>query len=99
MRSHFENKQCGECGSDDLAHFVEWYSGQIPAGIEGEIICRGCSYWEKLLSVADASDVFETSHWVVLEAGTGKYSDPMDRAGTTTYRDPDAENYARFGIE
>jgi hypothetical protein len=99
MRSKFENHKCGECGSEDLAHFVEWYSGQIPAGIEGEIICRGCSYWEKVLTVVDTSDIFDTPNWVVLEAGRGKYNNPMEQAGTTTYRDPEAENYARFGIE
>src|SRR5690349_15759338 len=99
MQSKFENHQCGECGSQDLAQFVEWYSGQVPAGVEGHIACNGCGYWEKSLSLSQAEDVFDTPNWVVLEAGRGRYSSAEEREKTIFFRDPEAATYARFGIE
>jgi len=99
MQSKFEDRKCGECGSEDLAHVAEWYAGQIPAGIEGEIACRGCFYWEKVLTVSAAEDVLDTRHWVVLDAGRGQYHDPQEREQTIIYRNPEAANYPRFGVE
>jgi hypothetical protein len=99
MHSKFENHQCGECGSTDLAQRAEWYSGQVPAGVEGHIACNGCGYWEKTLSVAPAEDALDTNNWVVLEAGRGKYDSPEAREKTIFFRDPEAANYARFGVE
>lgn len=98
MESKFKNRRCSECGSDNLAHIAEWYSGEIPIGVEGEIACRGCFYWEKLLTIEAASDILDTPHWVVLEAGRGQYTNPEEQAQTVIYRNPDADTYPRFGV-
>jgi hypothetical protein len=98
MKSQFENKTCGKCGSHNLAHFAEWYSGQIPAGIEGFIGCRECQYWERILTLADAADVFDGDHWIVLKAGQGSFSREEEQDKTITYQDPEESKYPRFGV-
>jgi hypothetical protein len=98
MESNFKNQVCGKCGSTNLAHFTDWYSGTIPAGIEGFIGCRDCQYWEQLLSIADAESELDAVHWTVLAAGQGSYRGSEEREKTITYRNPDAEQYPRFGV-
>jgi hypothetical protein len=98
MQSKFENKKCGTCGSDNSAHFVEWYSDQIPAGVEGFIGCRECQYWERVLSVSEAGSVLETKHWIVIETGQGSFSGSEERERTSTYRNPEADQYPRYGV-
>jgi ribosomal protein S27AE len=98
MKSTFENRKCPKCGGEHLAHVADWYSGTIPVGITGRIGCQDCYYWESLVSVQESDDVFDTTQWVVLEAGQGKYSSEAERQATITYRNPEADKYARFGI-
>jgi predicted nucleic-acid-binding Zn-ribbon protein len=54
MEKSFQDRKCPKCGSTNLAHSVQWITGPIPAGIEGEIFCRNCLYWETLLSAQPA---------------------------------------------
>jgi hypothetical protein len=96
MHNSFANRTCPRCGSTNLAHVVTWVTGEIPAGVEGEVVCRNCLYWEMLLTVAPAATVFDTERWVVLEAGQGAYSGDAERAQVTSYRDPDADAYPRY---
>jgi hypothetical protein len=74
---------------------VQWITGPIPAGIEGEILCRNCLYWELLLSTQPAQNVFDIGVWVVLEAGQGAYSNEAERVQRVTYSDPKADRYPR----
>ncbi len=98
MKSTFANQRCSKCGSDNLAHRAEWYTEEIPAGIVGHIACRGCHYWEMLVSIAPTKTVFAADRWVVIEAGQGPYRTEAERQSAITFRDPDADQYPRFGI-
>jgi hypothetical protein len=70
----------------------------IPVGITGFIGCQDCQYWEALLNVKESENIFDTPQWVVLEAGQGAHGSEAERRASMTYRDPDADQYARFGI-
>jgi hypothetical protein len=95
MQNSFTDRHCPKCSSTDLVHFVAWISGTIPSGIEGEIACRNCLYWETLLTTAPAQSVFDVENWTVLEAGQGLYSTEAERAQIMTYQDPRADRYQR----
>lgn len=96
MQNSFKNRTCPQCGSTDLAHYAMWITGTIPAGVEGEILCRSCLYWELLLTTQHAENVFDVDMWVVLEAGQGTYRNDADKARVTLYQDPQRDSYLRY---
>jgi len=73
MQNSFNKRTCPKCNSTNLAHVASWFTGTIPAGVEGEIACRNCLYWETLLTTEAAENIFDTYRWIVLAAGQGTY--------------------------
>jgi len=86
--------RCPECDSPDLAHFAHWFTGEIPAGIEGFVGCRDCQSWWHLVSIAPAVNIFEPEKWRVIQAGQGPYDGQEEMEKVTTYKDAD---YFRHG--
>lgn len=96
MENPITEHKCPECGSSDLAHYEEWFTGETPVGIEGFIGCRVCHYWQKMLTVLPALDVFDHTKWIVLVIGKGTYRNAEEYHAAVRYRNPDADTYARY---
>ncbi len=89
---------CPECGSDNLVTTMMIWDRkgeEIPAGTKGRIGCRDCFYWQEMLALKPAKDIFDSDPWVILVKGKGNYSNSEEKEKMITYRDPDADWYPR----
>ncbi len=73
--------KCPECGSEDLAHYAEWWGTDIPAGTHGFIGCRECGSWWDVEATAETEHIF-TGDWRVVAMGQGTYGNVEERRRT-----------------